>query len=64
LSTEEKRVLDFVRPESVGMARRCEGVTPSGALRLLAFVRGAKERDRRRDLWQAVEARKEQYVRV
>ncbi len=64
LSTEEKRVLDFVRPESVGMARRCEGVTPSGALRLLAFVRGAKERDRRRDLWQAMEARKEQYVRV
>lgn len=64
LSTEEKRVLDFVRPESVGMARRCEGVTPSGALRLLAFVRGAKERVRRRDLWQAVEARKEQYVRV
>lgn len=64
LSTEEKRVLDFVRPESVGMARRCEGVTPSGALRLLAFVRGAKERDRRRDLWQAMEARKEQYAGV
>jgi len=64
LSTEEKRMLDFVRPESVGMARRCEGVTPSGALRLLAFVRGAKERNRRRDLWQSMEARKEQYAGV
>ena len=62
LSTEERRVLGLVRPESVGMARRCEGVTPSGALRLLAFVRGAKDRDRRRDLWQAMETRKEQYA--
>ena len=44
LSTEEKRVLSLVRPESVGMARRCEGVTPSGALRLLAFVRGSKDK--------------------
>ena len=61
LSTEERRALQLVRPDSVGMARRCEGVTPSGALRLLAFVRGAKERERRRDLWQAMEARKEHY---
>lgn len=62
LSTEEKRILEFVKPESVGMARRCEGVTPSGALRLLAFVRGTKERDRRQNLWQAMEARKEQFT--
>lgn len=62
LSSEERRVLELVKPESVGMARRCEGVTPSGALRLLGFVRGARERDRRQNLWQAVEAKKEQYA--
>ncbi|KAL8771333.1 MAG: hypothetical protein Q9209_003238 [Squamulea sp. 1 TL-2023] len=62
LSLEERRVLQTTRPESVGMARRCEGVTPSGALRLLAFVRGVKENDRRRARWEEVEARKEQYA--
>lgn len=45
LSTEELRALEIARPESVGMARRCEGVTPAGALRLLAFVRGVKDRE-------------------
>lgn len=40
LSFEEKQVLKRVRPESVGMARRVEGVTPSGALLLLQAVRG------------------------
>jgi tRNA uridine 5-carboxymethylaminomethyl modification enzyme len=40
LSFEEKRALEVARPESVGMARRVEGVTPTGALRLLQFVKG------------------------
>lgn len=40
LSNEEKKALAETRPESVGQARRIEGVTPSGALRLLAYVRG------------------------
>ncbi|KAL8744650.1 MAG: hypothetical protein Q9190_003133 [Brigantiaea leucoxantha] len=62
LSNEEKRALALSRPESVGMAKRCEGVTPSGALRLLAFVRGAKEKARQRAVWEEVEARKEQYA--
>ncbi|WEW61932.1 Mitochondrial Translation Optimization [Emydomyces testavorans] len=39
LSTEERHALEKVRPESVGMARRIEGVTPAGALRLLMHVR-------------------------
>lgn len=39
LSVEERAALSLVRPGSVGMARRVEGVTPNGALRLLAFVR-------------------------
>ncbi|PGH03252.1 tRNA uridine 5-carboxymethylaminomethyl modification enzyme GidA [Polytolypa hystricis UAMH7299] len=45
LSTEEKQALDTVRPVSVGMARRVEGVTPAGSLRLLMHVRrGQKEK--------------------
>ncbi|MCJ1293857.1 hypothetical protein MMC34_005413 [Xylographa carneopallida] len=59
LSTEEKRVLEGVKPESVGMARRCEGVTPAGALRLLAFVRGAREKEKRHTAWQQLEVRRE-----
>jgi tRNA uridine 5-carboxymethylaminomethyl modification enzyme len=41
LSTEERAALQLTRPESVGQARRIEGVTPAGALRLLAYVRTA-----------------------
>jgi len=62
LSTEEKRVLGVIRPESIGMARRCEGVTPTGALRLLAFVRGAREQERRQTAWQEMEVREEQFA--
>ena len=64
LSFEERRVLEVVRPESVGMARRCEGVTPSGALRLLAYVRGAKEKRRRQSAWEEVAAKKQHYAGV
>lgn len=39
LSMGEKEALKFVRPTSVGMARRVEGVTPAGALRLLKYVK-------------------------
>jgi len=62
LSDEERRALETARPESVGMARRCEGVTPAGALRLLAFVRGAKERDRRRTMIEEMSLKKEHYA--
>lgn len=47
LSTEEKKVLSDTRPESVGQARRVEGVTPAGALRLLGYVRGEWRRSQR-----------------
>ena len=40
LSVEERKVLGESRPESVGMARRLEGVTPAGMLRLGAWVKG------------------------
>ncbi|KAL3480687.1 glucose inhibited division protein A-domain-containing protein [Aspergillus californicus] len=39
ISTEERQALERVRPVSIGMARRIEGVTPTGALRLLMNVR-------------------------
>ncbi|EXJ92536.1 tRNA uridine 5-carboxymethylaminomethyl modification enzyme GidA [Capronia epimyces CBS 606.96] len=39
LSMGEKEVLKLVRPSSVGMARRVEGLTPAGALRLLQYAR-------------------------
>ena len=64
LSTEEQGALEIARPENVGMARRCEGVTPAGALRLLAFVRGAKEEERQRAVFEDVRSRKQEYAGV
>ena len=64
LSTEERGALEIARPESVGMARRIEGVTPAGALRLLAFVRGAKEAYRRHTAMEEVASRKEKYAGI
>ena len=46
LSTEERRVLEEQRPESVGMARRLEGVTPAGVLRLASYVKGLGRKGR------------------
>jgi tRNA uridine 5-carboxymethylaminomethyl modification enzyme len=45
LSMGEKEVLKLVRPESVGMARRTEGVTPTGALRLLKYAQRLRNSD-------------------
>ena len=64
LSIEEKRILSLVRPDSVGMARRCEGVTPAGALRLLHFVRGNREKERKEALLESVTAAREQYAEL
>ncbi|KAH6661260.1 glucose inhibited division protein A-domain-containing protein [Truncatella angustata] len=38
LSFHEKAVLSATRPENLGQARRIEGVTPAGCVRLLGFV--------------------------
>ena len=62
LSIEELRALEIARPESVGMARRCEGVTPAGALRLLAFVTGVKEEQRQKVAFEEMQSRKQQYA--
>ena len=39
LSTEERSQLKMTRPETVGQARRIEGITPHGALVLLAHLK-------------------------
>jgi len=45
LSTHEKALLEATRPESVGQARRIEGMTPTGCLFLLGFVQGSRRAD-------------------
>ncbi|KAI9881420.1 MAG: Mitochondrial Translation Optimization [Pleopsidium flavum] len=64
LSMEERHLLEVTRPESVGQARRIEGMTPSGALRLLAFVRRGRERVRKAAAFEEMLARKEEYART
>jgi len=61
LSFEEKAALRLARPESVGQARRVEGVTPTGALRLLQFVKGVGREEREKRVREDVERRKEIY---
>ena len=64
LSTEEKRTLSVVRPTSVGMARRVEGVTPNAVLSLLAYARGRGKARREVEVREEVEARKERFMGV
>ena len=62
LSFEEKAALKTARPESVGQARRVEGVTPAGALRLLQFVRGVGKSERLERERVEIEGRKARYM--
>lgn len=62
LSYEEKRALEVARPESVGMARRVEGVTPTGALRLLQYVKGAAKGEREARMKVEIDERKARYI--
>ncbi|KAI1497498.1 glucose-inhibited division protein A subfamily [Biscogniauxia marginata] len=50
LSYHERVILNATKPESIGQARRIEGVTPAGCVRLLGFVQrqaATVDRDRR-----------------
>ncbi|KAI1074070.1 glucose-inhibited division protein A subfamily [Whalleya microplaca] len=49
LSYHEKVILAATRPESIGQARRIEGVTPAGCVRLLAYVLRREDRGRQFD---------------
>jgi tRNA uridine 5-carboxymethylaminomethyl modification enzyme len=62
LSFEEKQALVVARPESVGMARRVEGVTPTGALRLLQYVRGVGKGEREKRVKEEVAERKRAFM--
>ena len=64
LSVEERQMLALTRPESVGQARRIEGMTPSGALRLLAYVRGKEEKVRRAAAFEDMLVKKERYAGI
>ncbi|KAI3336549.1 mitochondrial translation optimization protein [Xylariaceae sp. AK1471] len=44
ISLVEKAILKATRPESLGQARRIEGMTPAGCVRLLGFVQRRKHR--------------------
>ncbi|KAI0458342.1 mitochondrial translation optimization protein [Xylaria acuta] len=43
LSFVEKAILNATRPESLGQARRIEGITPAGCVRLLSFVKKQRQ---------------------
>ena len=63
LSVDELQALELARPENLGMARRIEGVTPAGALRLLAYLKGPQEREKRRIAWEDNQILKEQHAK-
>ena len=46
LAIAEKEILKITRPETVGQARRLEGITPAGCLRLLTHVRQRQKETR------------------
>ncbi|EER40403.1 mitochondrial translation optimization protein [Histoplasma capsulatum H143] len=54
LSAEERAALENVRPESIGMARRIEGMTPVAALKLLVYVRRTTASQARKGSQQSV----------
>ena len=58
LSTEERAALQATRPESVGQARRVEGVTPAAALRLLSHVRARRKRAAKSEHFETMKANK------
>ncbi|KZF21288.1 glucose-inhibited division protein A subfamily [Xylona heveae TC161] len=62
LSMEERHLLKATRPESVGQARRIEGMTPSGALRLLAYVRSGRKAADKAAAIEEIKARKLAYA--
>lgn len=64
LSFEEKQALKMARPESVGQARRVEGMTPTGALRLLQFVKGVGREEKEARMKEEIEARKKMFMNI
>ncbi|KAI9746603.1 MAG: Mitochondrial Translation Optimization [Claussenomyces sp. TS43310] len=64
LSTHEKMLLRTTRPESVGQARRIEGMTPSGCLRLLAHVQSSRKAEAKALAYAEIVERKNQFIGI
>jgi len=64
LSMHEKSILHSTRPESIGQARRIEGMTPSGCLRLLAVVRKSKRTAAKDMAFDEIAGRKREFMGV
>lgn len=62
LSMHEKAILQITKPESVGQARRVEGMTPAGCLRLLAYVQRERKAGTRAILAEEIASRKKQFA--
>lgn len=62
LSTHEKDILRATKPESVGQARRIEGMTPSGTLTLLAYAHNRRRTAARAAVFDEAAARKKLYM--
>lgn len=62
LSMHEKSLLQAVKPESVGQARRIEGVTPAGCLRLLRYVQNRNRAAAKSIAFEEIAARKREYA--
>lgn len=62
ISMHEKSLLEATRPESIGQARRIEGMTPSGCLRLLAHVQSSRKLEARALLYEENAARKKEFA--
>jgi tRNA uridine 5-carboxymethylaminomethyl modification enzyme len=62
LSMHEKNLLRATRPESVGQARRIEGMTPAGCLRLLSYIQIKARAAAKAIAFEEIEARKEMYI--
>jgi tRNA uridine 5-carboxymethylaminomethyl modification enzyme len=62
LSWHEKDLLQAIRPESVGQARRIEGMTPTGCLLLLSYVQGNRRADAKALAAQAVASKRAEFM--
>lgn len=61
LSLHEKDILQLTKPETLGQARRIEGITPSGCIRLLSHVKAERRATSRALKIEEIEARKREY---
>ncbi len=64
LSMHEKFILEATKPESLGQARRIEGMTPSGCLRLLSHVKRGRRDASREVKMREIEEKKRLYKGV